>query len=486
MLINVKKSPNGRFIQRFIPARFIFIFLSSFGFFLVYAYKVVLSMAIVSMVKTSTTKNETIMVEEFSFISDEKCPGSTEVDNIVGEFDWSETIKNNVLAAFFYGYVCTQIPAGIFSNKFGSKWIFSISLLIAAICSLLSPIAARQSYIWFFIVRFIQGLAEGFAFPCMNMMIAQWIPKMELSRGTTLIYTGAQFGTVFTLPIAAQMNGSSLGWTASFYLLGIIGIVWFILFATLVFESPELHPFISQKEFDHIVHNGGGKQIERKLIIPYREIFTSIPVYGLILTHFGQNWAFLTILTYMPTYMKNVLHTNNTQNTIISGLPYLGQALFGWICSFISDKLRSSGRLQITTIRKINNFIGFFFSHHIAFIPPAICIALIPTVGCNQIVSCILLILAVTFNGASFSGFNSTHVDMAPDFAGVLMGFTNSFGNVPGFVVPKVVNLFTNKESTIKSWSYVFYVAIVVNILSTLIYTFMCTAKEQIWGRMRK
>ncbi|OTF82090.1 hypothetical protein BLA29_012205, partial [Euroglyphus maynei] len=159
---------------------------------------------------------------------------------------------------------------------------------------------------------------------------------MERSRGTTFIYTGSQFGTVFTLPIAAQLNESSLGWPASFYLLGIIGIVWFILYAFLVFESPERHPFISQNEFDYIVNNndsgggcGGGKQNEQqKLSIPYREIFQSIPVYGLMLTHFGQNWAFLTILTYMPTYMKNVLHTNNTQNTIISGLPYLGQALF--------------------------------------------------------------------------------------------------------------------------------------------------------------
>lgn len=71
---------------------------------------------------------------------------------------------------------------------------------------------------------------------------------------------------------------------------------------------------------------------------------------------------------------------------------------------------------------------------------------MIPIVGCNQNVSCILLILAVTINGATFSGYNSTHVDMAPDFAGILMGLTNSFGNMPGFIVPTVVNLFTEKE----------------------------------------
>src|SRR5690625_5718697 len=43
---------NGRFLQRFIPARIVFVALGFFGFCLVYAYKVVLSMSIVAMVKS--------------------------------------------------------------------------------------------------------------------------------------------------------------------------------------------------------------------------------------------------------------------------------------------------------------------------------------------------------------------------------------------------------------------------------------------------
>ena len=81
-----------------------------------------------------------------------------------------------------------------------------------------------------------------------------------------------------------------------------------------------------------------------------------------------------------------------------------------------------------------------------AYIPAAICLALVPTAGCNKILSCVFLILAITFNGACFSAFNSTHVDMTPDFAGTLMGLTNGIGNIPGFAVPKVVDLFTRDK----------------------------------------
>ena len=42
-----------------------------------------------------------------------------------------------------------------------------------------------------------------------------------------------------------------------FLLLGIAGCVWFVLWALLVYEDPDSHPFISQKEYDYIVKGQG-------------------------------------------------------------------------------------------------------------------------------------------------------------------------------------------------------------------------------------
>ena len=35
--------------------------------------------------------------------------------------------------------------------------------------------------------------------------------------------------------------------------------------------------------------------------------WTSIPMWALIITHFGQNWAFLTILSLLTTYFQKIL-----------------------------------------------------------------------------------------------------------------------------------------------------------------------------------
>jgi ACS family sodium-dependent inorganic phosphate cotransporter-like MFS transporter 5 len=237
----------------FIPARIVFVFLGFLGLCLDYTYKVVLSVAIISMAGHSVT-NESELHE---------CYNSSGGDNtILGDFnDWDDHKQAIILSGFFYGYIWTQIPAGILAERFGAKWILGGGLLIAAILSLLGPVAAKTHYILFIVTRIGQGLAQGVVFPCMNALIAKWMPKMERSRGTTIIFSGAQIGTIITMPLAAALcQGTFLdGWPAIFYILGTAGCVWFVLWAIFVFENPDSHPHISQKEYDYITSNQGEK-----------------------------------------------------------------------------------------------------------------------------------------------------------------------------------------------------------------------------------
>ena len=48
----------------------------------------------------------------------------------------------------------------------------------------------------------------------------------------------------------------------------------------------------------------------KKPKIPLKAIFTSVPFYAILIAHCCQNWGFYTLLTEMPTYLKNILHFN--------------------------------------------------------------------------------------------------------------------------------------------------------------------------------
>ena len=68
-------------------------------------------------------------------------------------------------------------------------------------------------------------------------------------------------------------------------------------------------------------------------------------------------------------------------------------------------------------------------------------------VGCNSTsLAVILFSLALGASNFNVSSYTVNHLDIAPRFAGVLMGITNAAGTIPGIVGPYVVGLLTDNQ----------------------------------------
>lgn len=70
--------------------------------------------------------------------------------------------------------------------------MFGLGVLITALFTLLSPIAARTNFPLFIIVRILEGMGEGVTFPAMHAMLARWIPPLERSKFAAYVYAGKQ------------------------------------------------------------------------------------------------------------------------------------------------------------------------------------------------------------------------------------------------------------------------------------------------------
>ena len=61
------------------------------------------------------------------------------------------------------------------------------------------------------------------------------------------------------------------------------------------------------------------------------------------------------------------------------------------------------------------------------------------------------LILGVGFSGLNAVGYAVNHLDIAPRYAGILMGLSNSFASIPGFLSPMVTgHIAKNKVCEVK------------------------------------
>ena len=82
---------------------------------------------------------------------------------------------------------------------------------------------------------------------------------------------------------------------------------------------------------------------------------------------------------------------------------------------------------------------------------------------------------------AMMGGYLFSIFELAPSFAGILTGITNTFGVITGFVCPMVVTLLT-PNGTRAEWLNVFYLAAGINIVGSLMYLFFGSSELQEWA----
>ncbi|KAJ2948996.1 hypothetical protein O0L34_g5936 [Tuta absoluta] len=446
------------------------------GFANVYAMRVNLSVAIVAMI------NNTIPVPAANDSTPDVCPAgprNSTVPTKPGDFNWTAEQQSIILGSFFYGYVLTQVPGGRIAELFGGKLVYGIGVLLTALFTILSPIAAYIDFKFFIVVRALEGIGEGVTYPAMHAMLAKWIPPLERSKFAAYVYAGSNIGTVISLPISGWLCTLDWGggWPLCFYLFGGLGIVWFIAWMLLVYDSPQKHPRICPKEVEYITRSMP-PQDESTVpkSIPWSKFATCVPLWAILIAQCGQSWIFYTQLTELPNYMDHILHFDIVSNAKYSALPYLTSWIGGILISIFADWLLAKGMISRINSMKLWNTVAAIF--------PALGVLGIAWVGCDSFTALLLLNLTSIFGGAAYSGYQMNHIDLSPQFAGSMYGITNAASNICGFMAPYVTGLFlSDKQQTLGQWREIFYLAASIDLAANLFYLFFASADEQDWSR---
>jgi len=209
------------------------------------------------------------------------------------------------------------------------------------------------------VARALTGLAEGVTFPVMHALISRWSPPQERTFISTFIYTGANGGTAIAMPLTAVLS-ERYGWPFAFYAYGLAGLVWCAAWFALAADSPSASAWMSQAEKAAIVHSQGGQLTAERPPVPYRSIFSCAAFYAILLAHVANNYGNYTLLTELPTYMKEVLHFKLRENGFLSALPYLIATFTSPLVGYAADWLRrdGGGRLSTLFVRRLFTFVG--------------------------------------------------------------------------------------------------------------------------------
>lgn len=343
-------------------------------------------------------------------------------------------MRSLVLSSFFWGYIVSQVPAGLLAQRYGAKILLVISLGLCSVLTILTPLAAGWGWECLCAARVIQGLAQGFIYPSVHTLLARWVHPSERGLLSTFTYSGTQMGTVVMLAISGIIAASTVGWPGIFYISGGLTGVWTVVWLWLGCDSPAVSRRISPAEKAFIETTAGCSTSGETKVTPWRSILLSPPFWALMVAHSAQNWGFWTLLTEIPSYMKDVLKFDIKQNSLLSAMPYLVMWLLCMAFSELSDALMNRKYMSVGAGRKIFNTIGHW-------VPAVALIALGYVTKESTTLAVFLLTIAVAMNAASYVGFLINHMDLSPNFAGTLMGLTNCGSNVMSLLGPLFVGV---------------------------------------------
>ncbi|KAJ8913208.1 hypothetical protein NQ315_016150 [Exocentrus adspersus] len=454
----------------FIPQRYI---LGIMGFLAVvnaYTMRVILSVAITEMVAHVKLEHYDPNTCALEFDNSTK-----PLMNSSHLYPWTSRQQGLILSSFYWGYVITHIPGGIIAEKFGGKHSLGLGILCTAIFTFITPFviyATDGNWVWVVVVRIIEGLGEGTTFPALTTLLANWVPLSERSKIGTLVYAGSQIGTVVGNSLSGALIAATKDWAIVFYVFGIMGIVWVILFMLLCYANPESHPFITEKEKIYLSGEIANVPQDEK-VIPWKAILTSWPIWALVVAQIGHDWGFFTMVTDLPKYMKDVLHFNVKENGVWSSVPYIFMWLVsmssGWLC----DWLISKKGLSLTTARKTFTTI--------ASMGPAVFILAASYSGCDRSLAVAMFTIAMGFMGTFYCGMKVNALDLSPNYAGTIMAIVNGIGGLTGIIVPYLIGALTENH-TLGEWRIVFWITFGVFFVTNMIFLLFGSGKVQEWN----
>ena len=385
---------------------------------------------------------------------------------------WSPTVQGAVMSAFFLGYVTLQIPAGYLSDRFGGKWVLGLGVLFWSLFTLLTPASAALGITVLLACRFLMGVAEAVTWPSIYSLYSRWVHPDRRASAVGLMNSGISGGSVIAL-ICTPWLISVWSWQGAFYLYGLLGILWFAVWAPLArsrpadktdWDTPDVAPAAAEAGPAADQNDVSAQTVYPRLTV--RGMLRSRAVWAIAIAHVCINWSLYLVLSWFPTFVNRELGADLQLAGFLALAPTIVSLVMAPLAGRLFDRLVAKGRdrLMVRRIMQSLAFVGI----------TAAMMAI--TLTDSLILSVTVITLSNALTAFSIGGFATNHLDIAPNQSGLLMGVTNTLAAVSSSASVFVSGWIQDLSG---GWDAVFLTAAGVSVFGAVIYASLAGVERE-------
>ncbi|WP_068672094.1 MFS transporter [Oceanobacillus sp. Castelsardo] len=333
-------------------------------------------------------------------------------------------------AALFLGQSLVSMPAGMLTDKVGSRrMILYITLILSGSFFVMS---FASSFVLIMMMIVISGIAYGASHPTTNRGIVYWFKANE--RGTAMgfkqmgVTLGSASAALLLLPLASHLGWQIAVLVASLSLL-IIGLIIY-----LVYHEPEQHTYPS---------SGKGKSAN---------ILSLLRNKGLMLVTFSAmllSGSQMILNTFIVLFAHERLEISLVLSGVLLGVAEVGGSL-GRLCwGIISDRFFAGKRVVVLLLISILVAIQ------------SVITSLLPVGTSFYVVAIVVFIFGLGTSGFNGVWMNATTEMVQKSSSGIATGVSITFGSWGAILFPPIFGSIVDwTDSFSFGWIFVMFLMI--------------------------
>src|SRR4029453_3965390 len=320
-----------------------------------------------------------------------------------------------VTAMFTLSYCIFEIPTGALGDRIGPRrGLTRVVLWWSAFPAL--P-GAVSNYVLLLVTRFCFGAGEAGAFPNASIVVSRWFPATQRASMSGVLLMASQIGGAIA-PLLGVPIQILYGWRPPFYIFGLVGVIWAVVWFAWFRDSPSEKRGVSDADLAETADSAPAPAHG----FPWSLAFRSETVLALLATAFCYVYVYNFFQTWFHTFL--IKGRGFTEGSLLlSALPYAVAA-----CANLGGGAASDALVRRLGVKWGRRSLG------VAGLGSACLFTIAAMLTTQQLLTVILLSLvygAITFQQAGVFG---VCLDIGGRHAGSMVGLMNTSAQVGGLL----------------------------------------------------